>query len=454
MTEKEIMQSPWVFIGSDGLVKISTQRLYEYLRNQVHLMVTDSGNIYLYDGSGVWKQITANTCKGIIKSFLPVRYRTYKHWNMIFEEFVTDLSDVSGSDFNADENIINFRNGILDLRTLELKEHSHEYLSTIQIPCDWKPELSWDDAPTFARFMTDLMGDDEETKSFLLQFIAVAISQIHGWRLKKILLLVGDGNTGKSILRELTMHLIGLDNCVSIELKRLGERFGSSALYGKRLAGSGDLGTVELSDVELLKQASGGDELYAEYKGRDSFTFRYDGLIWCNCNKLPYFRGDRGQWVYDRFCIVRCENVIPPERQDKQLLDKLIAERGAIVSIAIQKLTEVIQNGYRFTESESMRKERHAYSIENNSLLTFVNECCDLTQGKTYRSKFNQVYFNWCKLNRVQPERLRDIEPQLTKMFGIFATKNGGYFEYPMKISGNVIKELEGTMATPGKVNL
>ena len=296
-----------------------------------------------------------------------------------------------------------------------------------------------------------MLGDDTDTKTFLLQVIGLVCSNIFCWRLKKILLLVGDGNTGKSILRELTMRLIGLENCVSIELKRLGERFGSSALYGKRLAGSGDLSVVELSDVELLKQASGGDELYAEFKGKDSFSFRYDGLIWCNCNKLPYFRGDRGQWVYDRFCIVRCNNVIPPEKQDKHLLDKLLEEKEAIISIAIRKLTKVIQDGYRFTESESMRKERYAYSIENNSLLTFVNDCCELNHGKTLRSKFNQVYIAWCRLNRVQPERLRDIEPQLTKMFGISSTKNGGYFEYPLVIKSDVIREQEETLAIPSK---
>lgn len=451
MTQDEIMNSPWVFIDRDGMVKISTQRLYEYLRNHIHLKVTSNGNIYLYDGEGIWKMITPNICKGIIKSFLPTRYRTFKHWNFIYEEFITDLADIEDDDFNADENIINFQNGILDLQTMELKDHSPKYLSTIQIPCAYNPDLTWDNAPTFKKYLNDLLGDDEVTKTFLLQVIGVVCSNIYCWRLKKILLLVGDGNTGKSILRELTMHLVGLENCVSIELKRLGERFGSSALYGKRIAGSGDLGAVELSDVELLKQASGGDELYAEFKGKDSFTFRYDGFIWCNCNKLPYFRGDRGQWVYDRFCIVRCNNVIPPEKQDKQLLDKLLAEKEAIVSIAVQAIREVVQNGYRFTESESMKKERHAYSIENNSLFTFVNDCCKLHQGKTLRSKFNQVYMTWCKLNRVQPERLRDIEPQLTKMFGITATKSGGYFEYPLAIKGEVIQEQEETLAIPTK---
>ena len=430
MTQEEIMKSKWVGRTHEGKFYIITQELYKHLHDSVHLVTTDSGNIYLYDSRGVWKQITQNTCKGIIKEFLPIRYRTYKHWNMIFEEFLTDLSDIEEKDFNADENIINFQNGALDLRTMELKPHNPTYLSTIQIPCAYNPDLTWDNAPTFKKYLNDLLGDDEVTKVFLLEFLGAIISNVYGWRYKKMLLMVGDGNTGKSVLRELAKHMIGLNNCVSIELRKIGERFGSSSLYGKRLAGSGDLGFVELPEVNIIKQLSGGDELYAEFKGKDSFTFRYDGFLWCNCNRLPYFRSDRGKWVYSRYAIVRCSNVIPPEKQDKRLIDKLIAEKEAIVNIAVNHFRKTVENGYRFTESESMRIEREHYTIENNSLLTFVKERCVLLKGTTKRSEFNEAYVKWCQQNLVKPERQRDIGRQLEETFGITATKRNGYFIY------------------------
>ena len=57
------------------------------------------------------------------------------------------------------------------------------------------------------------------------------------------------------------------------------------------------------------------------------------GLIVMTCQILD---GDKGKHVYDRFLIVSCDNVIPPEERDPELLEKLLAEKEIIVSVAIK----------------------------------------------------------------------------------------------------------------------
>lgn len=66
-------------------------------------------------------------------------------------------------------------------------------------------------------------------------------------------------------------------------------------------------------------------------------------------NRLPKFGGDDGKWIYDRIMVVECPNVIPKDKQDKTLLDKLYAERDGIVYKAVKALQTVIANGYRFS---------------------------------------------------------------------------------------------------------
>lgn len=57
-------------------------------------------------------------------------------------------------------------------------------------------------------------------------------------------------------------------------------------------------------------------------------------------NRLPKFGGDDGEWVYNRIIQVECNNVIPLEKQDKHLLDKLYAERVGIVYKAVMALKQ------------------------------------------------------------------------------------------------------------------
>lgn len=447
MSEKEY--GDWVTTNPvTKEVKIHAQKLYSYLEVQKRFLLSDKGNFYIYE-DGKYRLLGINEFAAIIKEELPLELRTRRHWEMVLDEFRTNKPNVKEDDFNDDENIINFQNGILDLTTGELLEHNPKYRTTRQIPCKYNPDLTWADAPVFGKYLETLVDGDGQDMHFLMEYIGAILSNVKGWRYKKLLILVGEGNTGKTQLRELVMLLLGKENCISIDMAKINERFGPALLFRKRLAGSGDMAYVELAEVNTIKNLTGGDSLFAEFKGKDGFSFRYDGFLWFNCNRLPYFRGDRGEHVYSRFIIVRCGHVIPEKERDPRLLDKMLKEKEAIVSLAISHFRQTLAQ-YKFTESECMELERHAYEVQNNSLLTFVNECCithpDPSDPRKKlsikRSLFNCLYTKWCHQNMVKPERERDIARQLEKHFGIVAVKSNGIFDYPIGIKEDVFTML------------
>ena len=118
-------------------------------------------------------------------------------------------------------------------------------------------------------------------------------------------------------------------------------------------------------------------------------------------NRLPKFGGDDGKWIYDRIMVVECPNVIPKDKQDKTLLDKLYAERDGIVYKAVKALQTVIANGYRFSEPDSVSEARETYMSENNSVISFYNEC--MTERPRRRiedscstGRIYKVYKAWC----------------------------------------------------------
>ena len=222
--------------------------------------------------------------------------------------------------------------------------------------------------------------------------------------MKKSLFLVGDGNTGKSQLKSLVERLLGKGNFIGIDLKEIEARFGTGAVYGTRLAGSSDMSFLTVDELKTFKKMTGGDSLYAEFKGQQAFEYTYGGLLWFCMNRLPKFGGYDGQWVYDRIMVVNCPNVIPKDKQDKMLLDKMYAEREGIVYKAVKALQTVIANNYRFTEPESVSLARERYMNENSTVVSFFEECmCPLPGGKINphctTGRIFRVYQAWCHEN-------------------------------------------------------
>lgn len=443
---KKEYKPDWIYIGTNGEQKISRQRLYIHLKENLKLKITDKGNLFLYDDK-IYKKLNVRDFKAMIKSYMPVEIRSEPDWEAVWKEFCTDKSDLTETDFDSDENIIGFENGVLELDSGEMKEYSEDMLLTRIVPCEYYPNKSLDEAPVFKSYLETLCDNNEVEMDFLLEYIGGILSHVKGWRFKKMLELVGDGNTGKTQLRELTMNLLGREHSVSIDMKRINDKFGTVQLYRKRLAGSGDMSTVEIAEMNVIKNLTGGDDIFAEYKGKDGFSFCYDGFLWFNANKLPHFRGDRGQHVYERFAIVQCHNIIPREKRDPQLLDKMMVEKNVIASVAVDKFKKAIERGYKFSESSEMRNSIINYQVENNSLLAFMKDCCyfDFNCRGTMRSDFNKVYKKWCIANRMLPERDREIGKQLEEYYQITAKKVNGYFYYPIEISDDVLKEMDIT---------
>lgn len=160
--------------------------------------------------------------------------------------------------------------------------------------------------------------------------------------------------------------------------------------------------TVE--ELKTFKKITGGDSLFAEFKGQQAFEFTYNGMLWFCMNRLPKFGGDNGKWVYSRIMVVNCPNVIPSDKQDKQLLEKMFAEREGVIYLAVKALQKVIQNGYRFDESESVISAREQYMAENSTVISFFNECMTERKSEKVRDRCTasviyDVYKAWCADN-------------------------------------------------------
>lgn len=407
---RSVMPHPdWITFSEKGVPRISATKLAKEVKARVkYILVRDNGKegvrVYVYE-HGVYVYYAPDMFKAVIKNIIAEYDEDVVSMGAVHETnaiLTTDLDYTPESALNAREDIINFRNGLLVVTATDARliPHMPDILTTIQIPCNYTENLI--PTPNFDRYLHTLTNGDRDVQQLLLEFMGVVISNIKGYRMKKSLFLVGAGDTGKSVLKSLTEHLIGRGNFIGIDLKEIEARFGTGAIYGTRLAGSSDMSFLSVDELKTFKKITGGDSLFAEFKGQQAFEFTYDGLLWFCMNRLPKFGGDDGKWVYDRIMVVECKNVIPPEKQDKQLLDKLYAEREGIVRKAAMVMMKVIKNGYRFSEPKSVTAAREQYMSDNNTVISFWNECMvqrGKISDKATVGKIYDVYKAWCQDN-------------------------------------------------------
>lgn len=145
------------------------------------------------------------------------------------------------------------------------------------------------------------------------------------------------------------------------------------------------------------------------------------------------FHGDKGEHVYERFIILSCDNVIPPEKRDAELLDKLKSESNILVNVAVKFLIMTKKRGYIFTESKRTIDNRKKYEIENDSLSLFIESCCILGEGSIDTSEFKKQYRQWCKENKLEPEKSHSISKVLKEKYDISSYKSGNQ-KYPITI--------------------
>jgi len=345
-----------------------------YLRNNA--LGTEIRYIYK---KGVYKPSADNDVRKIMLDYIEAyKYKLQSEiWAVDTARQLLDSKSpyIDHDSMNADESVINFQNGILNLFSMQFKPHTPELLSTIQIPCDWTGKQT--PTPIFDRFIETLTSGDKSSAKLLLQYMGAVISNIDGAKFKKALFLVGDGNTGKSRISSILRRILGKENTSERSLKRLSERFGETAVYMKRLIFSSDLSFMKIDQMDRFKELTGGDTISVEFKNREPFDYRFKGLLLFSMNQLPRFGGDRGNHVYDRMLIIKCGQTIPEHLRDPCLEDKLFDEREGIIFKCVTALLPVIANGCRFDVPEECKINIEEYKEQNSSVIEFWNECSE-----------------------------------------------------------------------------
>jgi putative DNA primase/helicase len=305
-----------------------------------------------------------------------------------------------------DQHKIVLKNGILDLDSLELTDHTPEWLSLTKFPVKYNREAK---CPGILKFISEIVRPEDIP---LLQEWAGYNLWVFGYPSQKAILLVGDGGNGKSTFIGILESMIGRQNRSAVSLHELEEnRFAKADLFGKASNLYPDLPNRDLKSTGMFKMLTGGDPIRAEDKNIKAFTFHNFAKLTFSCNEVPRVPEDSTAF-FRRWIIVEFPHSFEgTNKEDRDLKEKLTTdeiEMSGFLNWALEGLKRLRSNGWKFSNSKTVDTVKEDYIVRSDPYKAFVMHCIiEDSNSQTKKDDLYTAYREHCEIHKVT-SRSRD----------------------------------------------
>jgi len=381
-------------------VEINENRIARHILKFYKLAYSQGGRFYLYE-SGMWRYIDSNELSRLLRTFLHAHHPDFwsetsekKYFNALKRE--AERID----DFDVKKDYINLQNGMLNVGSCDLKPHSPDYKSSIQIPLAYDPGA---ECPEFLKFLEATFEGNREIIDVIQELFGYCMSS--NTSAQKAFMFYGRGANGKSILSKVLMRLVGEANVSTIPLSELEKPFARFQLVGKtlNLATENDVGTRGISTTHF-KSIVGGDPITVEEKFKPSFVYTPSVKMIFSLNSLPKTR-DRSYGFQRRLLIIPFNRTFKDSDPDiingDILLWKLYKELPGILNFSLQGLQRLSANKFVFSKSTKIDEVLNDYLEEINPFFAFVDEKIEEGQAsdRLFNDRLVDEFKTWCAAN-------------------------------------------------------
>lgn len=382
-------------------VSVVDKVLIDYLMETQDMFVY-MGRLYLYSGGVYSEDVNGIRIKNIMQGYLytdMIKARTLNNLYsllLVQEELQKAMDEVNQYPVSW----INFKNGMLDVEALEMHPHSPKYYAINQIPHDYCREF-W--AERWRQTDNFLQGSAVSADDIRMLLTYMGLCMTRDTRQQVFMMLKGEGGTGKSRVIHLFEYIVGKDNLCNVPLQDLNKRFYPTNLFCKLLNSCADISSAAMEDVDTIKKATGEDILLYEKKGEDAGAFFSYAKLLFSANKLPMNLDEKSNAYYRRLLIYEMNKV--PEKEDRNLDQKLEAEAAMTINRAVQALHDMYCSASgKIPKSPNSCRLVNKQRTDADSVLAFLQERCVRMPGKRVsRSTLYNAYTVYCE----EYERMR-----------------------------------------------
>lgn len=306
---------------------------------------------------------------------------------------------LSANEFDADPMQLGVQNGILDLKTGRLLSPQVYIRVSKRCAVKFDSEAA---CPRFEQFMEEVLPC-RDVRDFVQRWMGYCLTGRSSE--KKFVMLLGVGDNGKSILLEVLNWLLG-SYATKIDTEMLmnhprspqGPSPDIVALQGKRLVYANETSEGQRLADARIKDLTGGDTLTGRVPyGKAAITFDPTHKLMLVGNHKPVIT-DTSSGMWSRIVLIPFDVVIPKERRDRQLLDKLKNEGSGILNWMLAGLAKYLESG--LTISSTLEGATAAYREEQDMVGEWISDHCTLgAELKCECTPAYKAFQRWCRDN-------------------------------------------------------
>jgi putative DNA primase/helicase len=218
-----------------------------------------------------------------------------------------------------------------------------------------------------------------------------------------ILILLGSGRNGKSMLVHTLFRLLGDELVCATRIEDLDKsRFAIGNLLGKRVLIDDDVRAgIRLPDGEL-KKISEAKLVTGEPKYGKQFNFVVRTLPILLCNNVPSL-ADLSRGMQDRLMVIPFDRTFTETERDPTLFPTIWKEEmSGVLNRALDGLRQLVQRRNRFEQPEDVVSAKQRLLMQANPLPAFLDEECVRDPAKScWLRDFYLAYCRWAELSGI-----------------------------------------------------
>lgn len=336
------------------------------------------------------------------------------------ENILKDAASVyplSISEFDRDPFLFNCKNGTLNLRTREFKDHSPTDFLSMMANVEYHADARCE---RWEQFMQEVMQNDQDLVAYLQKALGYALTGDTSQECFFILYGKTSRN-GKGTTMETFMKLVGdygratRPETISLKPTVNGNMPSEdiARLAGARFVNISEPDKKMVLSSALVKTLTGNDTITARFLHENSFEFRPSFKLFINSNYLPQVT-DITLFLSGRVKLIPFERHFSEAERDPHLKKTLSspAALSGILNWCLEGLWLIEETG--FGVPESVKAATDEYRQRSDKMGRFVAEMLvEDPQGEIRTAALYEQYKQWCDRNGQHFENAANFRSEL-----------------------------------------